>query len=102
MELRCNVLAFARTFGPAEVDLAALMDGKDSIRIQLATDSYIAKRYPNGLPENFEMKLILAELYFKFRWIVEWVKDKNELKEWLTNKEYSDRLREIATKLNCN
>lgn len=91
----------ACAIGPPEIDLAALLDGKDEERIQLARNSYFSTKYPDGEPEVFEKKLALAELYFKFRWITEWVQNEEEMLLWLTNERFHRTLYNFAKKYNC-
>ena len=91
----------ACAIGPPEIDLAALMDGKDAERAKLAKSNYMATRFPNGVPADFEKKLTLAELYFKLRWIAEWVDDADTLRLWLTDRNYFMGLHNIARQLNC-
>lgn len=91
----------ACAIGPPEIDVAALMDGKYDERAELAKMSYMATRFPGGVPADFEKKLTLAELYFKLRWIAEWVNDVETLRLWFTDKQYFMGIYKIARQFNC-
>jgi thiamine kinase-like enzyme len=87
--------------GPCEIDLAALIDGKDDNRANLAIAGYVKQRYPNGVPEDFGKRLVLAELYFKLRWVAEWVSSHEQLETWLSDTSFGNRLYKFAVNNDC-
>jgi hypothetical protein len=62
--------------GPGEIDLATLIDRKEEGLVRAIIEGYTTARWENGnFPsEEFWRKLVLAQMYINFRWIVEYSK----------------------------
>jgi hypothetical protein len=80
--------------GTGEIDLASLIDGWDEENIEKYVELYTANRWPDGnyCYEDFRNRLLMAQLYFHFRWL-----SSNPLKESLSSR-YQD-LFEISKKI---
>lgn len=90
-------------YGPAEIDVACLMEGKDEVRAKLAIEGYKTTRWhnKNDIPELFEKRLLMARLYFTFRWLAEWTMKEDEIEAWLRTEGYGNALRLLARETNC-
>ncbi len=83
--------------GPAEIDLAALMDGKDERRIGFAIDSYKKTRWGKSeIPSTFSKRLLMANLYYQFHWIKDWQIGSVELENWMSDAGFFNRLYKLA------
>lgn len=53
-----------------EIDLASLIEGWDNDEAEKVKATYIKARWPdeNSVPEDFEKRLLLAQIYFHFWW----------------------------------
>jgi hypothetical protein len=57
--------------GAGEIDFMCLVDRWPSAVVDRCLDSYMAKRWPDGVPEGTKERLQVAELYLHFRWLGE-------------------------------
>lgn len=79
----------------AELDLASLMEGWPSETARACKLEYQAARWPEGPPADFEQRLDLAKLYWRFRWL-------GERSDWTTEDKSRwryDELRSIGERL---
>lgn len=64
--------------GIGEIDLASLIEKWPLETAEECTRIYTSNRWPEGQPNDFEQKLILAQLYWLFRWLgdgLEWTRE---------------------------
>lgn len=85
-------------YGAGEIDLAALLD-KFNEAPEKVIESYISSRWPerNFSQAAFEKRLLLAQLYFRFRWICSRKIDGEVLAGWMA-KSYGDEFYQLAKK----
>jgi thiamine kinase-like enzyme len=85
--------------GPAEIDFASLVEGWDEKRINLARKSYFTARWPDGnfSASEFEKKVLLAGIYFFFRWTGEY----DDPAIWLNRTRWFNRFYELAKQAGC-
>jgi aminoglycoside phosphotransferase (APT) family kinase protein len=74
--------------GAGEVDLAALIEHWPDEIANQCKDAYVAARYPQGQPLDFEPRLRAARLYLHLRWL-------GERQDWTTDKRLSWRLKDL-------
>lgn len=77
---------------PGEIDLASLIEGWDHQTAALTIEAYKASRWPASecAHLNFEQTLLLAQIYFHFRWLGEF------LPAWKENPKKFEQLFELA------
>ena len=56
-------------WGAGEIDLACLTDAWPEETVEACEAAYCLTRWPEGVPEAFERRLSLAQLYLHFRWL---------------------------------
>jgi len=79
--------------GPAEMDLAALTDGKDETRANFAISGYKAERWSNQtIPESFELRLLLAKIFYPLHWVEEWQLDFVQFEKWMNSSNFGGKL----------
>jgi thiamine kinase-like enzyme len=81
---------------PGEIDLASLIEGWDEETAQSAIEAYKKARWTEGdLPKDFEKVLYLSQIYFHFRWTVEFIET------WVNKPAEFKLLYEVAKKAGC-
>lgn len=55
--------------GMGEIDLASLLEGWANEYCQTFKDAYQCARWPDGVPHGFERRIVLAGIYWIFRWL---------------------------------
>ncbi len=87
--------------GAGEIDLASLIDGWKAVAAEQAKEAYISIRWPAGTfsKELFEKRLLLAAIYFHFRWIAD--ERDFDLGQWLKNRKVYKELLSLAKRAGC-
>lgn len=86
---------------PGEIDLASLIDGRNPNYIKTAIEGYKSARFLVGQnPANeFEQRLLLARLYFYFRWMSE--DQTADVEGWTKSKWINIHLQNLAEQAGC-
>ena len=85
--------------GPGEIDLASLIENLNENLTDRVIDAYTSVRWPTGLysRNEFDNRLLLAQIYFHFRWIVE----EDNLEAWLKGSTTFNQLMNLARRADC-
>jgi hypothetical protein len=78
-----------------EIDFASLIERWPATIVERCTAEYLSARWPDGVPPDFEQKLAVANLYWRFRWL-------GERSDWTTEGKSRwrfDELRSIGERL---
>lgn len=78
-----------------EIDLASLTERWSSTIVERCRAEYLSARWPDGPPADFDQKLDVAKLYWRFRWL-------GERPDWTTEEKSRwrfDQLRTIGERL---
>ncbi|MGI8430320.1 MAG: aminoglycoside phosphotransferase family protein [Solirubrobacteraceae bacterium] len=88
--------------GAGEIDLACLTDDWDEDLVDQAAAAYVAARWPEGPPHDFQRALQAARLYWMFRWLADADEsDSAEDVEWMMDR-FSEHAQDTPTPLSPN